>query len=335
MGGLFNSAVLDVIIGLVFVYLLLAIICTAANEWIAGLLKARAKVLARSLDRLLGSQPVAENGIPGGLLKEFYEHPLIKGMMRDDGGHFAYLPARTFAKVIMDLVSPNQEAAHTPDNLRSGLQSMPDGDVKRTLQALVKGLGDGDAGDAQKAIEAWFEDTMDRATGWYKRRTQVWTVIVAAAVTLISNADTIQIGRRLWEDPALRGAVVEQAKVRAQKPRPSITVEYPSEDDPTNPVVKEVGGDGGEGNVLTDKERALLGRLLGWQRADIDNWTWWPGLPQHLIGWLLTILAVSLGAPFWFDVLNKFMNVRSAGKSPDEVAKRPEKKKLPPQDKTA
>lgn len=335
MGGLFNSAVLDVMIGLVFVYLLLAIICTAANEWIAGLLKARARVLKRSLHRLLGSQPVEENDDPTGLLQKFYAHPLIRGMMRDDGGHCAYLPARTFAKVLMDLISPPEGGRLDVRTVWDGLQNMPDGDVKRTLHALLKGLGDGDEGDLQKAIEAWFEDSMDRATGWYKRRTQVWTLIVATVITLLSNADTIQIGRRLWADPVLRGAVVEEAKARAQKPRPSVTVEYPNEDDPTNPVVKEIGGGDDDGNVLTDKEREQLGRLIGWQRADVVNWTWWPGLPLHLLGWLLTILAVSLGAPFWFDVLNKFMNVRSAGKSPDEAAKRPEKKKLPPQDKTA
>lgn len=336
MGGLFNSTILDVIIGLIFVYLLLAIICTAANEWISGLLKARSKVLSRSITRLLGSQPVEDKGAADGLIKKFYEHPLIKGMMRDDGGHFAYLPARTFAKVVIDLMSPNKDGAVLLSDIKGGLQNIPDGDVKKTLQALIKGLdGDSELADAHRAIEAWFEDTMDRASGWYKRRTQVWTVIVAAVITLLSNADTIQIGRRLWTDPVLRGAVAEGAKARAQMPRPTVMVDYPNVDDPTNPVVRDINDKESDGNTLTDGDRALLGRLVGWQRSDIDNWTWWPGLPQHLVGWVLTILAVSLGAPFWFDVLNKFMNVRSAGKSPDEVAKKPEKKKLPPEDKTA
>jgi hypothetical protein len=36
------------------------------------------------------------------------------------------------------------------------------------------------------------------------------------------------------------------------------------------------------------------------------------------VGWILTAVAASLGAPFWFDTLNKFMNVRSVGASPDE-----------------
>jgi hypothetical protein len=263
MGGLFNSTILDVIIGLVFVYLLLAIICTSANEWISGVLKARAKTLRGSIARLLGSQPMEEKGAADGLVHKFYEHPLIKGMMRDDGGHFGYLPARTFAKVLIDLVSPDNDGAVSVSGIKSNLQNMPDGDVKTTLQALVKSLGDGEMADAHRAIEAWFEDTMDRASGWYKRQTQVWTVIVAAAITLISNADTIQIGRRLWADPVLRGAVAEEAKVRAQKPRPTVTVEYPNEDDPTNPVVKDIGDKAADGNVLTDSERRWEGSSAG------------------------------------------------------------------------
>lgn len=341
MGGLFNSTILEVVVGLIFVYLLLAIICTAANEWIAGLLSARSKVLSRALLNLLGSQPLEEGGAPDGLVRKFYEHPIIKGMMRDEGKHFAYLPARTFSQVLLDLATPGDGVTSpdaggrvAPSDIREAIRNMPDGDVKKTLQALLKGVDDTELAGMQRVVEGWFEDMMDRATGWYKRRTQVWTVIVAAVVTLLSNADSIQIGRRLWTDPAVRAAVVEEAKVRSQKPRPSITVEYPDEDDPTNPVVTDTRARS-EGDVLSGRERELLGKLIGWQQSDVDNWTWWPGFPQRLVGWSLTILAVSLGAPFWFDVLNKFMHVRSAGKSPDEAAKRPEKQKMPPEDRTA
>jgi hypothetical protein len=171
---------------------------------------------------------------------------------------------------------------------------------------------------AQTAIEAWFNDAMDRVSGWYKRRTQTWTIVVALAITLLANADTIHIARRLWTDPVLRTAVVEEAKVRAQKPRPRISVEYKDEDDPTNPTVSV-----NEGNQVSAKEQDLLGQVLGWRGALTDNsFRDWG---ERLLGWLLTILALSLGAPFWFDMLNKFMNIRSSGKSPDEKAKTPEK----------
>jgi hypothetical protein len=148
---------------------------------------------------------------------------------------------------------------------------------------------------------------MDRVTGWYKRHTQVWTFIVALLIAVSINADTLQIARRLWTDPTLRSQIVEQAKVQAAQPQPSA------------------------GITASQSEQALLGQVLGWHPDALRGNTpldWF----ERVIGWLLSVVAISLGAPFWFDLLNRFMNIRSAGRSPDEVAKKPEKKKMPPED---
>jgi hypothetical protein len=342
MSGLFNSTVLDVAIGIVFVYLLLAIICTAANEYIAGLLKTRSKMLEKALLQLLDNQPSnTQNAATGGgdgkgqngFLKDFYIHPLLTGMMRDKS-HPSYLPARTFALAVMDLATPSRSGSITFADLEAGVKAMPDGDVKRTLLALLQNTN-ADLDAAQKAIEGWFDDTMDRVSGWYKRRTQLVTLLIALVITILTNADTIHVARRLWTDPVLRSAVVDEAKNRAQKP-PPVSVEYKDKDNPLKPTSTAA-----EGNVISDKERALLGELIGWRTCKPndppESCTSWAGAngPERLLGWILTILAISLGAPFWFDLLNKFMNIRSAGKSPDEAAKKPEKKKLPPEDRAA
>lgn len=362
MSGLFNSTVLDVVIGIVFVYLLLAIICTATNEYIAGLLSARSKMLKKALSQLLDNQPVkidktapeakdvteqdnqpvkAEKTAPeaedvteqDGFLNAFNDHPLLTGMMLDKS-HPSYLPARTFALAVMDLATPSKPGSITFEDLEAGVEAMPKGDVKRTLLALLQNTN-ADLDAAQKAIEGWFDDTMDRVSGWYKRRTQLFTLLIAAIITILANADTIHVARRLWTDPVLRSAVVEEAKNRSQKP-PPVSVEYKDKDNPLKPT-----STASEGNVLSDKERALLGELIGWRSCKTgdspESCTSWSGAngPERILGWILTIMAISLGAPFWFDLLNKFMNIRSAGKSPDEAAKKPEKKKLPPEDRAA
>jgi hypothetical protein len=118
----------------------------------------------------------------------------------------------------------------------------------------------------------------------------------------------------------LRSRLIEEAKARSQKPPPTISVEYEDDADPTQPTVIRTEG---EGNQVTEQERQLLGQLIGWQGSLGDN-TWKDWL-ERLLGWLLTVLALSMGAPFWFDLLNKFMNVRYTGKSPDETSKKPEK----------
>jgi hypothetical protein len=74
-----------------------------------------------------------------------------------------------------------------------------------------------------------------------------------------------------------------------------------------------------------EAQLATLG-LLG--KPAVDSVRKHPGLllssPYHhsaqllmlLAGWLITALAASLGAPFWFDLLGRFINVRNAGKVP-------------------
>src|SRR5579862_5896533 len=105
MTGSFGSAVLDVAIGLGFVYLLLSIMCTTVNEWISSLLKSRAKNLKAGIRQLLDGQPTAPNGSTTQFLTQFYEHPVVTGMMKGEG-HPSYMPARSFATTVMDLVTP-------------------------------------------------------------------------------------------------------------------------------------------------------------------------------------------------------------------------------------
>jgi hypothetical protein len=291
MGGLFNSTVLDVAIGLAFVYLLLGIFCTTVNEWIAGILGTRAKNLQEGIRGLLDEQPAGKSQF----LEAFYRHPLVSGMMRS-GNHPSYLPGRTFAAAIMDLVTPTVNGPISLANLVDGINALPDGDVKKALDALVSNAG-GDLMKAQHNIENWFDDTMDRVSGWYKRTTQIWTVAVALILTVLANADTVNIARRLWTSPTVRGAAAELAKQRVQTPQPAGNANTPS-------------------TSLSDEESAMLGSVLGWTRASLraDLATWL----QRIVGWIFTAIAVSLGAPFWFDTLSRFVNLRSAGNTPEK-----------------
>lgn len=315
---MFNSVILDVIIGLIFVYLLLSIMCTAANEWVAAMTRRRGETLRRGISQLLSNQAIRGDAAPDAFLRAFYRHPLIASI-KHDKNHPTYLAPRTFVAVVTDLLTASKPGSILFDDLETGGKDLPDGQVKTTVLALIQ-RSNRELETAQHAIEGWFNDAMDRVSGWYKRRTQIWTLVIAIALTLVANADTIQIVKRLRQDPVLRSKVVEEAKVRAQKPPPTISVEYQNEDDPTNPTVIN-----NEGNELSSKEQEYLGELLGWHKPIRESLR-----PQIFLGWLLTVLALTLGAPFWFDMLNKFMNIRFAGKSPDEASKKPEKQDAHP-----
>src|SRR6185295_15521261 len=105
--GLFNSTILDVNIGLIFVYLLLSILCTAANEWVAAVTKRRGETLRKGLGQLLADQPIQGADAPDALISAFYDHPLIKSMIHDKN-HPTYLSPRNFSAVLTDIVTGAQ-----------------------------------------------------------------------------------------------------------------------------------------------------------------------------------------------------------------------------------
>jgi len=298
--GLLNSTILDVVIGLVFVYLLLAIICTTINEWVASVFALRSTNLAKAIKQLLDQQPGSKDPTES-FLKQFYSHPLVSSMMTPGNGYPSYLPSRTFATAVMDIATVSKQGPITFADLDQGIKALPDGDVKKALLALIQNANN-DLKTAQKNIEQWFDDTMERATGWYKRRTQLVTILIAVLLTAVTNADTVKITRTLWKSPTLRATLVEKAKNRAQSESPQSAVEYQNKNKPLEPTAK-----------ATKDELASLETVLGWSGEKVRDWNNWP---QRLIGWILTIVAVSLGAPFWFDTLQKLMNIRSAGNKP-------------------
>ena len=221
MNGLLGSTVLDVAIGLIFVYLLLAIICTSINEWIAGILGLRAKTLELGIRQLLDQQPKpAKPGEPAmvttdkdWLITEFYKHPLVTGMKKD-GHHPSYLPARIFATTLMDIVNgPEPELSFA--SLQAGINNLPPGDVKTALASLLRTAGK-TLPEAQKSIETWFDDSMDRVSGWYKRKIQWITAVVALLLAFATNADSIRIARILWHNPELRAESIKLAEERAE-----------------------------------------------------------------------------------------------------------------------
>jgi hypothetical protein len=144
---------------------------------------------------------------------------------------------------------------------------------------------------------------MERVTGWYKRRGQAIMLVLGLGVVIAVNADTIAISTSLSRDKAVRDSLVAAAqdyvKQQSDKQEPDI-------DKPTERVKQ-----------YTDKIRNL-GLPLGWSKGNplsmpdetkpYESMSW----PMKIIGWLITTMAISLGAPFWFDLLNKFVAVRSS-----------------------
>jgi hypothetical protein len=251
MNGLFGSPVLEVGIGLVFVFTLLSLLCTTLNEWLLSyILKLRPKLLDRALDHLLADQGLLE----GNLRDQFERHPLIAKITSSPGERAAsYLSAVTFAKTLLDLVTPTVQGPFTFTDVQAGVNELPEGDVKKTLVALMGDTG-GDLKKFRRNIEDWFDEAMERTTGAFKRHAQLWAVLVAALLTILTNADTLAITKKLWDNPSLRTEAVKLAEQRAEMPRPTVKVEYTDPNDPLSPTITKEPQDS-----LTDDEQNILG----------------------------------------------------------------------------
>jgi hypothetical protein len=275
--------------------------------------------LEKGIQRLVGDTQLKD---------KIYQHPLIKNLALTDNQKPSYIPADTFALALMDIITGPERAASDGEALRQGLVAMATSRLKQALGVALQSQNPKLITDQEK-IEDWFNGQMDRVSGWYKRATQNRVLLLALVVTIALNADTTKVTRLLWTNPAVTATLVETAKDRLAKGRPDVEprpmVEYENPNDPTASKPINVP----QRDTLSDQDRKVLGELTGWGDDWIVPWArahegagkgaWLAFvLYAHALGWVITVIAVSLGAPFWFDTLNQFMNIRGAGRAPDE-----------------
>jgi hypothetical protein len=205
----------------------------------------------------------------------------------------SYISPRAFSAFILDAVEHGNDEVTKFQTASGQVKELPDV-VKRRLDPLLRTAG-GDLETYRKSIEAWFDDSMARVSGWYKRKAQVILIVIGACMVVALNADTLSIGERLWTDQTVRAAIVQQANQQQTQP------------DGTTPQERLKNAADDVAGV------ANLGVPLGWSGAAKPQWsdTAWI---TTIAGWLITILAISLGAPFWFDTLGRLSRLRSSGK---------------------
>lgn len=152
----------------------------------------------------------------------------------------------------------------------------------------------------QQELENWFNQSMDRASGVYRRNSRGIGIIIGVIVAIITNGDTLFIVNTLSKDSTMREAVKKYADTLVEK---QITITPGSYE----PIQKEVN------QALTN-----LALPLGWNPKNVEEQQNQEkdSIPylKRIIGWLISGVALSMGASFWFDLLGKIMIVRNAGK---------------------
>ncbi len=313
---MFGSAAVEVAVGLILVFFVFSLLVSGLNEGIATLFEMRAKFLIKGIRKLVDGTPDASpdplpttsRAIPtqdqvqdaltnGRLTHWIYKHPMIDDLKRPGWRNRrrkpSYISSRNFARALVDVLVPDAQGQTSLDQVRSSVATLDDASgLKRPLLTLVD-EANGDITAFRTAVQGWFDDQMQRVSGWYKRWSRKVLFALGVLVAVGLNVDTIAVARELWRHAPLRAAVVARAS--------------------------EANCEPGESHLkCADRQLAGLDELpIGWTSRVEDN-----GAGDNLVkvlGWALTAGALSFGAPFWFGLLSKVAPLRNA-KAPAEAA---------------
>ena len=374
---MFGSFILDVAIGMVFIYLLLSLVASGVNEILASIVQSRAANLVRGLRSLLSGDSIEAGALT--LVDNVYDHGLVRGLypdplkdLNDDSALGwsvklrlwlqklvgiapatpiagvknqlllpSYIPARTFALALIDILNKDKFNGKTAiQNIEDFLSSHHQQFAKnKAVEALLTLLIDAQ-NDARREeeklqklqtnLENWYNDAMDRVSGWYKRYTQRVLLIVGLVLAIAFNVNSISIAHLLWVDRDVREGMVSAATdYLKDHPNPPAANGQPAQPTTEKALVERMESSVDAVNEVTTKY--LL--PVGWRHSRCDYAKWWSENPSGmaldalvvLAGWLITAGALSLGASFWFDMLNKIMVVRNTVKPEEKSQTEPSK----------
>ncbi|MFZ4463239.1 MAG: hypothetical protein ACOYN5_05300 [Bacteroidales bacterium] len=397
---MFNSPLLDVAIGLVFIFLLYSLLATAIHEAVASLFGLRARMLRDAITIGMLSNTSTDSrlisfwkGVQGFFFKivrispdkpykgkigeKFYDYPLIKNY---GSSRFfpipSYIPSSNFSTVLINILTKEFDAKKEEIKKFRMEQSGGEGQLidwnnvsnvfkikelldyyahyyaqenvgppsaildRDTWQIIQMHLHNSlfDLDQFTSKMEKWYDDSMNRVSGWYKRQTQFILIVLGFTLAIIFNVDTIKISQNLSTDKDARDKLVQMATeaVEKYKDDPRVMQIVVAE----GVMVPDTSAKGKAANLAlyeqyqqkADSIQAFISNDL--QKAnDLLSLGWgnyggkksYFGRVGHVlkatftsfrkfIGFLILAFAVSLGAPFWFDLLNKLVKLRSSGK---------------------
>lgn len=213
----------------------------------------------------------------------------------------AYIEPKQFAAAFTDVLSllppsgavPNTAELQQAVNARMPAAQYPQ--INQLLNGIILRTS-GDLTAIRAELAGWFDNAMDRLSGAYKRYTQILTFAAALLISVVINADSLQVAQRVWAQPTLVaglkvGATAEQTKGLNLQLATSLPVGW---------------ADPGFG-----KRRDANGTV---------QWLTGEPLVMAALGWLITALASMFGASFWFDALQRVTRLKGTGPSPGEKA---------------
>ncbi len=337
------STIIQIAISVTVIYFIFSILVYVAVEWFSGLIELRGVTLRKAILEAFNDN----------LNKDFgaliYSHPQVEYLKRTLDSLPAYIPSKNVAVSLIDLIGKNSNppqykvdektqtlsVIETNDSspecpyklYNAGLKKLNDSHFKTLLLSLSQQASNLET--LTRNIEDWYNNYMDRVTGWYKKRIRKVVLIAAIIVTVAFNVDSIYIMRAVTVDPQLRSKLNSVADdILADSALNQLTEEARLGH---NVIIDSLvkSSNGNRDSLIRDymekrqsQYKDLTQRMGGW-----DLPIGWKLKKEHsylfiILGWFITVLALSAGAPFWFDLLKKLVNVRNAGLKPGSTLKK-------------
>lgn len=200
---------------------------------------------------------------------------------------------------------------HIPDKLINSLSVIAD----RT-RIKINDITE-EANQFKKEVETWFDRSMDRSSGVYKRNAKGVAIIIGISIAILTNTDTFYLLKRLSQDSAIRSVITQRAIQQATSDPNDVNVIRRAEQDLKDASVP-IGWQNINQQLDIEPLRIRQGNTTN-AVTTILHKIW--KVIAMLCGWVLSGLAIAMGAPFWFDILNKIINVRNAGPKPESYTK--------------
>lgn len=321
---MFQGPTFDVAIGVVLLFLIMSLLASAVVETVGGFFHRRSKNLWDTIDLLLGKTETGEGDDARKLVDRIYRQPFVTKLIqpkaqslypkevnegRTTPGLRSYkstldpnarrrrfhgpqdIAPRVFAKAFIEAVQPGGNVEADVDRLKAEIAKLPD-PVSTPMGALLTDVSD-DFVAARTRIEEWYETHMKSVSIWYRKQTRYFLFAAGLVIAVAGNVDAVGAAKTLYRDQSVRESVLAQAATigRAE--------------------CDAAAGANAQVDCLRNEFSGAVDLPIGWADVDGSAGAW----ILRSLGWVLVAGGVTLGAPFWFDLLRRALAHRKASDS--------------------
>jgi hypothetical protein len=287
---MFNSVIIDVAIGLTLSFLAVSLAASAITEAISSALKWREKTLLDGVKALLNDPNFT------GIARDLYNHALVNPLADGTAASIhnltqkpAYIDSRQFALAIFSTLTGGD------GDPAMAIAKIPDPQLKTAMETLWA-ASSRDVDAFKKNIAIWFDNSMDRLSGWYKKRTQLVSFLVALAIAVIFNVNALYESAQIWSRPSV---IADLATSHFKEDRDQAAADATKIFNALEPSF-------------------LIGWVKGPEPHDGESWF------IAIASWIIVASSALFGASFWFDILQRLTHLKGTGPEPERTVKPPQ-----------